>query len=207
MNGVFISLEGNEGAGKSTAGPFLRDLIAPHAEVVLVREPGGTPFGEKIRNLVLNDHCSIRTEVMLFFASRNELIHATIKPALARGAVVVCDRFIDTSYAYQGYGRQALDDVKAMDRFVLRGFEPTHTLFFDISQETSRKRMEARGLALDRFEKEELAFFDRVRKGFDHRFRTNQHRMHRIDANHPLEHVQQQLRDWVDAHLICDLLL
>ena len=200
--GTFISIEGPEGSGKSTHTPFLVKLLQERGyEVVQIREPGGTPVGEKLRSIVLHDPVSIKTEVMLMFASRNELIRQVVRPAIERGAIVITDRFVDSSYAYQGYGREALADVEAMDKFVLNGLRPHVTLFFHIFYETMLERMKLRGGASDRFEKESIDFFTRVYDGYTAQLNKHRGMMHVLDCETPLEGVQNNLRKWVETYV------
>ncbi len=200
--GTFLSIEGPEGSGKSTHTPYLVQLLQERGyEVVQTREPGGTPVGEKLRSIVLNDPVSIKTEIMLMFASRNELLREVILPAVNRGAIVIADRFVDSSYAYQGYGREALAEVEMMDKFVLDGFRPDGTLFFHIFYETMIERMKARGGASDRFEKEATDFFTRVYDGYTQQLVKHRDTMYVFDCETALEGVRNNLRKWVDMYV------
>ncbi len=172
MRGRFITFEGGEGAGKST---HIR-LLAAHLqergiEVVMTREPGGTLLGEAVRNLLQHDAAGEaplpRAEVLLFCASRAQLVAAVIEPALARGAWVLCDRFEDSTLAYQGAGRGwAVDELRRLSRFATGGLVPDLTVLLDLPPEAGLCRVNDRGAGQDRFEKEELAFHCRLRQGF-----------------------------------------
>lgn len=165
-----ISLEGGEGVGKTTAIDAIRRVLAPTGrEVVLTREPGGTALGEQLRAILLA-HSDTRlqgsAELLMMFAARAQHIAEVIQPALDRGAYVICDRFTDSSYVYQGYGRgiAASDIAELESRFV--GFRPSLTLLLDAPVEVSRIRTAGRGVAPDRIEAEGDAFFERIRGGF-----------------------------------------
>ena len=175
-NGLFITLEGIEGSGKSTqAATLVARLRAAGREVVATREPGGTPTGEMIRD-ILQHHKSReaiaeRTEALLFAASRAQHVGTVIRPALDRGAVVVCDRFLDSTLAYQGYGRgMNLEDLLRINRFAVHDTLPDLTLLFDLDVSSAlsrlRRRHEDQSVVADRFEKETEAFHQRVRDGF-----------------------------------------
>lgn len=187
MKGRLITLEGIEGVGKSTQ----RDAIAAWltdagAEVVVTREPGGTPLAEQVRGLVLQaagEVVSGRSELLLMFAARSIHLDNRILPALHRGAVVLCDRFTDATYAYQGAGRGvALGDIAALERFTQQGLQPDLTLLFDCPVETALSRMRARGTAGDRFESEQAPFFERVREEYLRRAALAPERIVVIDA-------------------------
>lgn len=199
--GLFLTLEGGEGAGKSTAAAFLAETFRGHGrEVVLTREPGGSPLAEAIRGVVLagwDEGVTPTTELLLMFAARAAHLAATIRPALARGAVVICDRFVDASWAYQGAGRgvpaQQLAQLEAM---VLDGLAPDRTLLFDLPPEIGLARARSRGDA-NRFEAEALEFQQRVRDAYLARARAAPQRYRLIDAAQPLSAVQARLRELV----------
>lgn len=198
QKGKLIAFEGPEGAGKSTQIKHLKDLLeAKGYSVICSREPGGSPVGEELRNLVLNQYVGIKSEILIFFASRLEHISQVIKPAIERGQIVITDRFIDSSYAYQGFGRQALEFVEAVDKLVMDGFEADHTLYFSIPYELMLERMKQRGRAADRFEQEAQAFFARVYEGY-----TRQSKLRRnvyvLDGTQSVENVTAQLSTWVN---------
>ena len=201
--GRFITLEGGEGAGKSTHGAFIRDwLQARGREVVLTREPGGSPLAEEIRRVVLqpwDEGVGAESEVLLMFAARAAHLKATVLPALAAGKDVVCDRFIDSSYAYQGAGK-GLDErhLAALEALVLGRFRPDLTLVFDLPPEQGLARARGRGDA-NRFEDESLAYMQRVRECFLRRAAAEPWRCQVIDAAPPLEQVRESLRAALEA--------
>lgn len=192
----FISLEGGEGAGKTTVQETLRQLLHGQGfEVVCTREPGGTPLAEQIRKLLLdtaeaNESPAPETELLLMFAARAQHVRATIAPALARGAWVISDRFTDSSYAYQGGGRQ-LDTgfIAELERRVV-GLQPGLTLLLDLGIGEGRERTRGRDLEFadsgpDRIERERDEFFERVRKTFLARAAAYPDRFHVLDASRP----------------------
>lgn len=203
--GRFIALEGGEGAGKSTQARFLRDwLTARGREVVLTREPGGSPLAEAIRGVVLSswdEGVSAETEALLMFAARAAHLAATIKPALVRGADVICDRFVDASWAYQGAGR-GIPAIRLaeLEAFVLNGLVPDLTLVFDLSPELGLARARARG-DINRFEGETMAFQQRVRQAYLDRARAAPSRYLVLDAARPKEQVQAELAALLEARL------
>ena len=166
--GRFISFEGIDGAGKTTQIDGLERLIrAAGREVVRTREPGGTPLGEKIRGLLLSDEMTPRTETLLFFAARAEHVEKVIKPALARGAWVLSDRFTDATYAYQTGGKGMRgEEVEALEAWTLAGFSPDVTVLFDLPPEVAARRRTIRAGEGDRFERESADFFGRVRNAY-----------------------------------------
>ncbi len=197
MSGLFITLEGPEGAGKSTN----RDYLAGHLrdqglDVLLTREPGGTPLAERIRELLLapsEEKMHADTELLLVFAARAQHLAEVIRPALARGAVVLCDRFTDATYAYQGGGRGlSVERIATLERFVQEGLQPDLTLLFDLPVEVGLSRAAARG-RLDRFEQEGLAFFEAVRQAYLARASADPQRYRLVDAAQPLNVVQKAL--------------
>ena len=205
--GRFITFEGGEGVGKTTNVRFLVDhLRARGLEVVQTREPGGSPQAERIRELLLtptdDDPLVADTELLLMFAARAQHLAATILPALARGAVVVCDRFTDATYAYQGAARGLdVERIAVLEQFVQKGLQPDLTLLLDMPVDAARERVEARGQPLDRFEHEAAAFFEKVREGYLVRASQSAGRMVIIDASKTLDQVQAQLAATLDEHL------
>jgi dTMP kinase len=189
----FITLEGGEGAGKSTALNALRDaLVATGADVVTTREPGGTPLAEQIRALLLDpahEAPSPETELLLMFAARAQHVRETILPALQRGAWVLCDRFTDSSYAYQGGGR-GLDPafIAALERHVV-GIQPGLTLLLDLGVHQGRERLRVRDLVPDRIERERDVFFENVRNAYLARAAQAPERVRVIDASSSMETV------------------
>jgi dTMP kinase len=195
--GRFITLEGGEGAGKTTNLAYICERLRSSGLPVLVtREPGGTALGEGIRKLLLdpeNTAMHADTELLLMFAARAQHLREKVKPALERGEWVVCDRFTDATYAYQGGGR-GLDKARIgdLEDWVQAGFQPTMTLLFDLPVETGLERAGKRG-ELDRFENEQAAFFTRVRQAYLERARAFPERFRIIDAGQPLDVVQAQI--------------
>ena len=196
--GRFISVEGIDGAGKSTHLTWLASWLSEQGIALQqTREPGGTDLGEKLRALLLHDAMELETEALLMFASRREHLAQVIEPALARGEWVLCDRFSDATYAYQCGGR-GLDVAKfnALEQWVqLRGdalIEPELTLIFDVPLAVSQARL-ANGRELDRFEREQHDFHARVRAAYLQRAEQNPQRIRVIDANRPLDVIQADL--------------
>jgi len=197
VTGLFITLEGPEGAGKSTNRDYLAQCLRDRGlNVVLTREPGGTPLAERIRDLLLtpaDEPMSSDTELLLVFAARAQHLAQVIRPALARGAIVLCDRFTDATYAYQGGGRgQSVQRIEQLEYFVQGDMRPDLTLIFDLPVEVGLSRAAARG-RLDRFEQEGLEFFEAVRSAYLDRARQAPQRYRVIDAGQPLSAVQQDL--------------
>lgn len=203
--GKFITLEGGEGAGKSTNANWIADYLRDKGKVVTVtREPGGTEVSEAIRHVLLSPtlpamHCD--TELLLMFAARNEHLQTKILPALAAGAWVICDRFTDATYAYQGYGRGVpLSRITQLEQWVQAGLKPDYVLLFDLEVATGMARAQARGQA-DRFEQEQQDFFTRIRAGYQSRAAADPQRYQVIDAGQPLEQVRECLRQVLDSIL------
>jgi len=197
VTGLFITLEGPEGAGKSTNREYLAErLRAQGLDVVLTREPGGTPLAERIRELLLapsDEKMNADTELLLVFAARAQHLAEVIRPALARGAIVLCDRFTDATYAYQGGGRGlSLERIATLENFVQGALRPDLTLVFDLPVEIGLSRAAARG-RLDRFEQEGQAFFEAVRQAYLARAQATPQQYKLIDAAQSLVQVQQAL--------------
>lgn len=188
---TFISIEGIDGAGKSTHLAAIRARIeAQGVELVQTREPGGTPLAEQLRALVLGGAAAdALTEALLVFAARRDHVERLIRPALARGAVVLADRFADSSFAYQGGGSGVdLGQLAALEAMACAGLKPELTLWFDVAPaEAARRRAAARDA--DRFEAEDLGFFERVRAGYAARAAADPGRFVRIDASQSIEAV------------------
>jgi len=193
--GKFISLEGIDGAGKSTHLQWLVDNLRQRGHrVVSTREPGGTPLGEKLRDLLLAETMHLETEALLMFAARREHLDKVIAPALSRGDFVVSDRFTDASFAYQSGGRGlAWDKLKQLESWVLGGFQPNLTLIFDVPTQIARTRLTHTGTAPDRFEREEQAFFERVRVAYLRRAEEEPFRIKIIDANREVGEIRSDL--------------
>lgn len=198
--GCFISLEGLDGAGKSTHVPWLVDqLKARGLSVLRTREPGGTPLGEQLRQILLETSMHLKTETLLMFAARCEHVNSVILPALEAGQWVVCDRFTDASYAYQGGGRQLGESaVHALEQWAIPGIQPDRTWLFDVPLEVARERL-ARSRQLDRFEQEGEAFFQRTREAYHQRVQQQPHRFHLVDSTLPIDVVRSRLAAEVDA--------
>lgn len=193
--GRFISFEGIDGAGKSTQHAWLvNHLRAKGHTVVATREPGGTPLGEKLRALLLSEPMHLETEALLMFAARREHIAEVIEPALARGDWVVCDRFVDASFAYQGGGR-GLEWAKLeqLSHWVLGDLQPDLTLIFDAPVAVAQQRLHAGTSHPDRFEQEQAAFFERVRDAYLHIAAENPGRVRLIDATKTPTEVNKTL--------------
>lgn len=196
--GVFITLEGGEGAGKSTNVPWIADYLRSQGKTVLVtREPGGTEVAEAIREVLLSPELpgmNADTELLLMFAARNEHLQTKILPALARGEWVICDRFTDATYAYQGYGRGiALSRIATLEQWVQGNVRPDYVILFDIDVATGMARAQARGRA-DRFEQEHAAFFERIRDGYLQRAGEMPARYPVIQAAQARVNVREQLQ-------------
>nr|WP_189657482.1 dTMP kinase [Pseudomonas peradeniyensis] len=194
---MFITLEGPEGAGKSTNRDYLAARLREQGvDVVMTREPGGTPLAERIRELLLapsEERMAVDTELLLMFAARAQHLAEVIRPALARGAVVLCDRFTDATYAYQGGGRGLpVERIAILEAFVQGELRPDLTLVFDLPVEVGLARAAARG-RLDRFEQEGQAFFEAVRQAYLQRAGQQPQRYRLLDAAQPLSGVQQAI--------------
>jgi dTMP kinase len=206
MNGTsaFVTLEGGEGVGKSTNLSFVADYLRERgAEVITTREPGGTSLGETIRSWILDgEHgvLSAEVEALLMFAARARHIESVIRPALAGGRWVVCDRFTDATFAYQGSGRGAQPQLlEALEAGVQRGLHPDLTLLLDAPLDVGRGRIAAR--KLDHFEREQEPFFERVRRGYLERAARNPARVKIVDASESLGDVQRAIATELDALL------
>lgn len=193
--GKFITLEGIDGAGKSSHLDFLCERVrARGKDVKLTREPGGTPVGERLREVVLHQPMTPLAEAMVMFAARSVHISALIEPALASGTWVVCDRFSDSSYAYQCGGR-SLDRgaVLSLENLVHPNLQPDATFLFDLDPEVACERQRARSRTPDTFEREQADFFARVRDAYLERAHQHAYRFHVIDASGSLEEVRERL--------------
>ena len=193
--GKFLTFEGIDGAGKSTHIAGVTELIrARGLGVVSTREPGGTALGEKLRELLLHESMHLETEAMLMFAARREHLAEVIEPSLARGDWVVCDRFSDATYAYQGGGR-GLDRTKflALEHWVHEHLQPDVTLLFDLPLDVARERIVLANRVLDKFEQERADFHERVRQAYLERAHVSPGRFRIIDANRPIDDIRKQL--------------
>lgn len=209
MRGKFITVEGIEGAGKSTALRFIETYLQhAHKNVLLTREPGGTPLAETIRETILHtkytESIAADTELLLVFAARNQHLQTVILPALVSGTWVLSDRFIDASYAYQGGGRGvASDKIQALDQWIVSDHYPDLTILMDVPPAVGLSRAEKRDEALDRIEQENQDFFVRVRKNYLERAHADSARIKIIDASTDLPAVRQQLRIVLDQFFAC----
>lgn len=193
--GKFITLEGVDGAGKSThLGWLVEHLRARGRAVVQTREPGGTPLGEKLRVLLLHEAMHLETEALLMFAARREHLEQVIKPAISRGDWVVCDRFTDASFAYQGGGRGlSTEKLAQLETWVQGDFQPDLTLLFDLPIDIAAQRMAGAERQLDRFEQEKTEFHERVRAAYLARAAEMPERVRIIDSRQTLEQIKKQL--------------
>lgn len=197
MSGYFITLEGIEGVGKTTNLNYVREKLEQRGiEVVVTREPGGTPLGEQIRELLLtprDESIANMAELLMVFAARAQHLESVIVPALERGAWVLCDRFTDATFAYQGGGRQLdAEPVAMLEKLVQDRCRPNLTLLLDLPVETGLARARARGKP-DRIESEKHAFFERVRAAYLEQARQHPERIVVIDAAPALEEVQRSI--------------
>lgn len=200
QRGKFITFEGIDGAGKSTHIQFVSDCLrARGIDLVSSREPGGTPLGEKLRDLVLHESMHLETEALLMFASRREHVAQVIEPALARGAWVISDRFTDASFAYQGGGRGLpRAKLEALEQWVHPDLQPDLTLLFDVPLDVARARLDATR-DLDKFEQERAGFFNATRNEYLRRAAQFPQRFRVIDSTRPIPEIQQELKAIVEG--------
>nr|WP_251125216.1 MULTISPECIES: dTMP kinase [unclassified Exiguobacterium] len=202
---MFITVEGPDGSGKSTQLQLLVESLKQKGyDIVVTREPGGTTVGNQIREVLLSpDHHEMtpRVEMMLYAASRAQNVEQVIRPALERGAIVLCDRFIDASIAYQGYGLQYdLDQIRSLNEWATNGLTPDLTFLFDLRPERANERMKDRG-QLDRIESRDQTFHERVYKGFQTLLKQYPERIIRIDADQSIECIQDEVLDYTIERL------
>jgi dTMP kinase len=197
--GLFLTLEGVDGAGKSTHVQWLVDQLAERGvPVVCTREPGGTKLGEKLRALLLHEAMSLECETLLMFAARAEHLQTVIVPALQAGQWVVCDRFTDATFAYQGGGRElGVERIAALEQWVHPGLQPDCTWLFDVPLAVARERLD-RTREQDRFEQEADAFFQRTRAVYLARAQQQPARIQRVDATQTIEQIREQLSRQLD---------
>jgi dTMP kinase len=203
LKGVFITFEGLDGCGKSTQMDLLAEALRERGYVVLVtREPGGTPLGEAVRDLLLDPRhhgMSARAEALLYAAARAHLVEQVIRPALADGQIVLCDRYVDSSLAYQGYGRGlGTDDIVMLNVWATDGLFPDLTLFLDLDDSVRSTRLAA---VPDRLEAEDEEFHRRVGAGYRELLSLHRHRIRRIDATGSEAEVQERVRVAVEEEL------
>ncbi len=204
MKGLFITLEGLDGAGKSTHLAWLEGHFrAAGRAVVMTREPGGTPLGERLRAIVLNEAMHAETEALVMFAARREHIEQVIRPALVRGDVVISDRFTDASFAYQGGGRGIVQErLEQLEAWVQEGLQPDLTLLFDLPETVAQARMQGRaleGVGADRFEREKMDFHSRVRAAYLARAAQFPQRIRVLDGSLGVEAVAAQVARLVEG--------
>lgn len=202
MKGFFITLEGVDGAGKSSHIGHLRDLCESLGhDVVMTREPGGTPVSEALRTMLLTESMHMETETLLMFAARQEHILSVIRPALRAGKVVISDRFTDATYAYQGGGRHfPAARIRVLEDWVQQQLQPDLTLLFDVPLEVARERL-LKSREQDRFEREDSEFFERVRNAYHARVNAEPSRFYVVDSSRPKAEITQQLQDKLTAVL------
>lgn len=199
MRGKFITLEGVDGAGKSTHLTWMVNTLHQRdITVVQTREPGGTSLGEKLRAILLSESMHLETEALLMFAARREHIAQVIEPALSAGHWVVCDRFTDASFAYQGGGRGlAVQKLSLLEAWVQGELTPHLTLLFDIPVDIALGRIGNMARELDRFEQEKMDFFERVRAAYLTRAAQSEGRIRVISANQSIENIQKELEELI----------
>lgn len=200
LTGKFINFEGIDGAGKSTHIQFVADLLQSHGKtVVQTREPGGTALGESLRQLLLQDKMHLETEALLMFAARRENIAQVIQPALDRGDWVICDRFSDSSFAYQGGGRHlAIEKLDVLEQWVHPKLQPDLTLLFDVPIEVARSRLNATR-DLDKFEREQASFFNNTRNEYLRRAAVFPQRFRIIDSTKSIAEIRAELSHLISA--------
>ncbi|KOR31041.1 hypothetical protein TI04_02885 [Achromatium sp. WMS2] len=195
--GRFITLEGLDGSGKTCNMGLIQKLLVPHYTLICTREPGGTKLGEGIRGLLLqhqNAAMEPLTELLLLAAARHEHISKLIVPALNDGHWVLCDRFFDATYAYQGSGRGLHPDtIRIVEALIQKDLQPDLTILLDLPMEIRLSRIKHRGNTLDRFESQSYEFFERVRQGYLERAKADPQRVKVVGANRPLDLVQQDI--------------
>lgn len=195
--GIFVTLEGIEGTGKTTNLRFLAEYLHQHdIPLLITREPGGTPLADDIRHFLLSEHkeqIDPEAELLLIFAARAQHINKVIRPALAAGKLVLCDRFTDTSYAYQGAGRDIpREKIETLEKIVQEGLKPDLTILLDAPAEIGRERIQERKKA-DRFEMESNKFFNKARRAYLKMAQDEPNRFRVVDASQPLTDVQRQM--------------
>lgn len=197
--GAFISFEGADGSGKTTASKYLLSYLQEKGHKVFwTREPGGSELAERIRALLFEYDMSGLTEALLFSAARADHIQKVILPKIEEGYIVLCDRYVDSSFAYQARGRGFYNEVLTLEAMVAANCMPAHTLFFDVTEEVSEERLAQRSIEQNRLDNEKKEFKRRVFEGYHERLVSNPHRMVRIDANKPIVQVCADVTKWMD---------
>ena len=203
---MFITFEGQEGAGKSTQIKLLHDyLLGKGANVILVREPGSTKIAEKVRDILkdtANTEMTKKTEALLYLAARAQLVREVISPQLAAGGIVLCDRFTDSTIAYQGFGNGLdIDELTALNDFATGGLVPDITIYLriDVREGLARKSADS---ALDRIEQRELSYHNMVKKGYEHLLKNNPQRIFAIDGNLPQEQIIETIAKHIETKTI-----
>ncbi|AXV43229.1 MULTISPECIES: dTMP kinase [Staphylococcus] len=188
---AFITFEGPEGSGKTTVLKAVAEKLAQHYDVISTREPGGVPTGEEIRKVVLEgNQMDIRTEAMLFAASRREHLVEKVMPALRNNQIVLCDRYIDSSLAYQGYARGiGIEEVKALNEFAINGLYPDLTIYLDVSAEVGRERILSNQRDQNRLDQEDIDFHEKVIEGYHRVIHNEPERFVQIDADQSIDKV------------------
>lgn len=188
---AFITFEGPEGSGKTTVLKAVAEKLAQHYDVISTREPGGVPTGEEIRKVVLEgNQMDIRTEAMLFAASRREHLVEKVMPALRNNQIVLCDRYIDSSLAYQGYARGiGIEEVKALNEFAINGLYPDLTIYLDVSAEVGRERILSNQRDQNRLDQEDIDFHEKVIEGYHRVIHNEPERFVQIDADQSINKV------------------
>lgn len=205
MQGLFITFEGPDGAGKTTQVQAIVEALQKQGyDVLVTREPGGTPISDKIREIILSpthEEMADATEVLLYAASRAQHVHEVIKPAIESGKIVICDRYVDASVAYQGYGLGVpTQKVSHINRFATGGLTPDRTYLLDVPVQEGKSRLLAR-TGLDRIEQKGEAYHERVRAGFHELAEQNPERFRIVDAARSIDEVTQEiLADFYDWH-------
>lgn len=197
IRGLFISIEGPDGAGKTTQLGYIKQFFEErNVELIMTREPGGTPIGESLREILLdknNSEMSAITEMLIYAASRAQHVAQLIRPAINRGAVVICDRYMDSSIAYQGYGRGLGDMVEEVNLHAIDGLQPDLTIFLDLDPSVGKERILSDRKDCDRLEQEKLDFHYRVYEGYKAVAKSYPKRVHSIDASRTIEEVRQEI--------------
>ena len=205
QQGRLITLEGGDGVGKTTHIELLETyLIAQGVSVLKTREPGGTAIGEALRKVLLQDQleCSAETELMVLFAARAQHLHTVLRPGIYRGQWILCDRFTDATFAYQGGGRGiSVERISYLETFVQEDFQPDLTLLLDLPVEQGLARTTERGFRADRFEKQDFAFKERIRQSYLQRQNKFPERIKLVDARKSVDEIQTTLQSHVLALL------